>query len=143
MSECRYLIDSNIISEVIKNSPSMKVIEKLAEHSSDCCISVFTLHELLFGAERLEPGRRKSELLKFINEDVCENFPIVGYSSEAARIQAKMRSSLEKQGIILPYGDSQIAASAVCQNLIMVTRNKRHFEVLEKDFHLAIENWFE
>lgn len=142
MTERNYLLDANIISEVIKNEPSFRVIQKLTEHSSDCCMSVFTLHELLYGAERLPEGRWKTELLKFINDDVCETFPVIGYSEADARLHAKMRAVLESKGIVLPYGDSQIAAIAVNNGLTLATRNEKHFEPLSELFSLKLENWF-
>lgn len=37
-----YLLDSNIISEIIKPNPNFTVIKKLAEHSGDCAISSTT-----------------------------------------------------------------------------------------------------
>lgn len=142
MSDQNYLLDANIISEVIKNAPSFSVIKKLTEHSSDCCMSVFTLHELLYGAERLPESRWKTELLKFINDDVCDNFPVIGYSEADARMHAEMRAVLERKGVLLPYGDSQIAAIAVTNALTLVTRNEKHFKPLKDEFGLKLENWF-
>ena len=61
-----YLLDSNIISEIIKPKPNFSVIKKLAEHSGDCAISSTTWHELIFGVEQLEQGLRKTEINKFM-----------------------------------------------------------------------------
>lgn len=143
MTEIHYLLDSNIISEVIKKKPEIKILEKLIEHSTDCGMSIFTFHEMLYGVERLPESYRQNELLKFINEDVYNNFPIITYDENAARIHAKLRAFLESEGIILPYGDTQIAASAIAENLTLVTRNLKHFSPLCQAFDLKLENWFE
>ena len=37
-----YLLDSNIISEIIKPNPNFSVINKIAEHSGDCAITSTT-----------------------------------------------------------------------------------------------------
>ena len=54
-----YLLDTNIISEIVKFAPDFKVIKKIGEHSSDMAISVLTWHELVYGLERLQEGIRK------------------------------------------------------------------------------------
>lgn len=138
-----YLLDSNIISEVIKNNPSFNVIKKLTEHVGDCAMAVMTFHELLYGAERLDEGLRKTELLKFINEEVYEIFPIINYSDKSAVINAKIRAVCECNGKKIPYGDSQLAAIALSENMIMVTRNIKHFKTVAEFFPLKLENWFE
>lgn len=137
-----YLLDSNIISEVIKQNADFNVLKKLVEHSSDCAMTVMTWHELLYGVERLADGLRKTELTKFIQDDVAENFPLVNYSKKAAEIHAKIRAVCEKKGEPVPYGDSQIAAIAIAEDMILVTRNVKHFQVIADNFPLQLENWF-
>ena len=61
-----YLLDTNIISEIVKFAPDFKVIKKIGEHSSDMAISVLTWHELVYGLERLPEGLRKKELSKYV-----------------------------------------------------------------------------
>lgn len=137
-----YLLDANIISEVIKQNADFNVLKKLVEHSSDCAMSVMTWHELLYGIERLADGLRKTELTKFLYDDAGENFPLVNYSKKAAEIHAKIRAVCENNGEPIPYGDSQIAAIAIAENMILVTRNERHFQAIAKYFPLQLENWF-
>lgn len=94
-----YLLDSNVISEIIKPVPSLSVIKKLAEHASDCAISVTTWHELIFGVEQLENSYRKTELQKFIQDDVKQSFEIIPYTAEVAKIHAEIRAKLKKRRI--------------------------------------------
>ena len=93
-----YLLDSNVISEIIKPAPSLSVIKKLAEHASDCAISVTTWHELIFGVEQLENSYRKTELQKFIQDDVKQSFEIIPYTTEVAKIHAE--TEFEKYRVI-------------------------------------------
>ena len=51
--EPHYLLDSNIVSEIIKDNPSFNVIKKIAEHNSDCAICSTVWQELLFGLFRI------------------------------------------------------------------------------------------
>lgn len=137
-----YLLDANIISEIIKLNPDFNVLKKFVEHSSDCAITVMTWHELLYGVERLADGLRKTELSKFLNDDVDENFPLINYSKKAAEIHAKIRAACENNGDSVPYGDSQIAAIAIAEDMILVTRNIKHFHKIAEYFPLRLENWF-
>ena len=143
MHEKIYLLDSNIISEVIKPSPSFNVIKKIAEHSSECAISSITWHEMLFGIERLEEGLRKTELKKFLLEDVKESFEIFSYDEKAAQIHAILRSKLEKSGHPMPFADSQIASIAIANKMTLVTRNSKDFEYVKEVCEFKMENWFE
>ena len=45
--EPHYLLDTNIVSEIIKNNPDFNVIKKIAEHNSDCAICTPVWQELL------------------------------------------------------------------------------------------------
>lgn len=138
-----YLLDSNVISEIIKPAPSLSVIKKLAEHASDCAISVTTWHELIFGVEQLENSYRKTELQKFIQDDVKQSFEIIPYTAEVAKILAEIRAKLKKDGFPLSFADSQIAAIAISNNMILSTRNTKDFIQIAKYFPLMLENWWQ
>ena len=138
-----YLLDTNIISEIVKFAPDFKVIKKIGEHSSDMAISVLTWHELVYGLERLPEGLRKKELSKYVYDDVEQSFPIINFTKSAAEIHAKIRSAIEESGHHLPYADTQIAATAIAEDMILVTRNSRHFSEIEEKFSLKLESWFE
>ena len=140
--EPHYLLDSNIISEIIKREPDFNVIKKIAEHNSDCAICAPVWQELLFGLYRLPDGLNKKYLEKFLKDDVRENFKIKNYSEKAADIQADLRSKLEKLGKPTQKDDSQIAAIALANHMVLVTRNTKHFEAIQEVSDLQIENWF-
>ena len=141
--EPHYLLDSNIISEIIKREPDFNVIKKIAEHNSDCAICAPVWQELLFGLYRLPDGLNKKYLEKFLKDDVHENFKIKNYSEKAADIQADLRSKLEKLGKPTQKDDSQIAAIALANHMILVTRNTKHFTAIQEVSELKVENWFE
>ena len=138
-----YLLDSNIISEIIKPNPSFAVIKHLTEHVTDWAICAPTWHELLFGVLRLPDGLRKQELEKFVRDDVHDTYPIVNYTEAAATIHAELRARLEKAGKVAPYSDSQIAAIALAENMVLVTRNTKHFAAIAEISLLRVENWFD
>ncbi len=95
--EAHYLLDSNIISEIIKPEPDINVISKIAEHNSDCVICSPVWQEILYGLYRMPEGMNKKFLDNFINDDVHENFRIKNLTEKAAEIPAELRSKLEKK----------------------------------------------
>ena len=141
--EPHYLLDTNIVSEIIKNNPDFNVIKKIAEHNSDCAICTPVWQELLFGLYQMSDGAKKKYLEAFIENDVHENFKIKQFTETAARIQARLRSELEKSGRPTQKDDSMIAAIALANHMVLVTRNTRHFEAIQEVSELQVENWFE
>ena len=141
--EPHYLLDTNIVSEIIKNNPDFNVIKKIAEHNSDCAICTPVWQELLFGLYQMSDGAKKKYLEAFIENDVHENFKIKQYTETAARIQARLRTQLQKTGRPIQKEDSMIAAIALANHMVLVTRNTRHFEAIQEVSELQVENWFE
>lgn len=140
--EPHYLLDSNIVSEIIKPEPDFNVISKIAEHNSDCAICAPVWQEILFGLYRMQEGMNRNYLDKFINDDVHENFKIKNFTEKAALIQAELRSKLEKIGSPTQKDDSMIAAIALANHMVLVTRNTKHFTAIQQVSDLQIENWF-
>ena len=141
--EPHYLLDLNIVSEIIKPEPDFNVISKIAEHNSDCAICAPVWQEILFGLYHMPDGMNKKYLDKFINDDVHENFKIKNYTEKAALIQAELRAKLAKKGSPTQKEDSMIAAIALANHMVLVTRNTKHFAAIQKVSELQIENWFE
>ena len=143
IQQYNYLLDSNVISEIIKPEPSFSVIKKLAEHSGDCAISVTTWHELIYGIEQLEESYRKTQLSNFIQNDVKQSFKIIPYTENTAKLHAEIRAKLKKEGILLPFADSQIAAIALENRMTLATKNTKDFVQITKYFPITLENWWE
>ncbi len=141
--EPHYLLDSNIISEIIKPEPDFNVISKIAEHNSDCAICTPVWQEILYGLYRMPEGMNKKYLDNFINDDVHENFKIKIFTEKAAAIQAELRFKFEKKGAPTQKDDSMIAAIALANHMVLVTRNIKHFTAIQEVSELQVENWFE
>ncbi len=137
-----YLLDSNIVSELIKPDASFSVVQKIAEHNSDCAICATSWHELLYGEVKLQDGAQKSFLRNFINE-LPGDFKILSYTKKAAEIHAEIRVKIERMGRPAPFADSMIAAVALANRMILVTGNTKHFAAIQKASGLQVENWFE
>ena len=133
-----YLLDTNVVSELHKESTFAIVKTKIATMADKCCISSVTWHELKFGLESMPEGKRKKELHTFLYDLILARFPILSYDQMAASLHAKIRAELKAAGTPKPYADTQIASIALANGLILVTHNVKDFEGIPL---LAVEDW--
>lgn len=136
----RYLLDTNILSELVRPRPDPRVQERYRAHEHEGAIASTVWHELLYGVERLAPGRQRDKLARYMVEVVQASLPVLPYDAEAAQWHARERARLERAGRTRPFADGTIAAVAATRNLILVTRNTDDFVGFDG---LHIENWFE
>ena len=127
----------------MRQSPNSKVINKTIEYENLCAISATTWNELLFGVNKMPSGKKRDLIFEDLIDDIQANFPIIQYDNHAAWIHADIRSRLEEKGHPLDFQDTQIASIAVSNNMILVTRNTKHFEAIKEVSPLLLENWFE
>ncbi len=137
-----FMLDTNIVSELMRASPNQNVMRLSNEREGLCAISSTPWNELLFGVQRMTAGKKKDLLFKDLIDDIQTSYPIIEYDRHAAWIQADIRSRLADAGIPVDFQDTQIASIAVSNNLILVTRNTKHFEQIQKVTTLMMENWF-
>jgi tRNA(fMet)-specific endonuclease VapC len=135
----RYLLDTNIISDPARPDPSEEVVERLEAHSDEAALPSIVWHELVYGVERMDQGRRRAYLADYLREVVRPSMAIIPYDEAAAQWHGAARAGLEAQGLSQPFADGQIAAIAATRGLILVTRNTSDFERYDE---LHVENWF-
>jgi tRNA(fMet)-specific endonuclease VapC len=130
----RYLLDTNICIYIAKYNPPA-VRERFTKHSAnELAISVITLGELRFGAEK---SQEKTKALAVIEE--LTNLVCVEELSESAGIHyGEIRAQLQKSGQIIGNSDLWLAAHARSQGWVLVTNNESEFLRVEG---LAVENW--
>lgn len=138
-----YLLDTNIISEMFRPKPNPLVFKKLEEYEKLCSLPSTAWNELLFGVNIMASGKKRDYIFSKLVDDIQANYEIIQYDNHAAWIHADIRSRLKEQGIGIDFQDSQIASIAVSNNMILVTRNIKHFESIQKVSPLMLENWFE
>ena len=138
----RFLLDSNLISELSKPQPNANVLTNIQRFEPLCAISAITLQEALFGIELLPDGSQKNKLKKYV-EIVKQKFDVIPYDATAAAFYAEVVAKCNKAGQPRPICDYQIAATALAKDLILVTRNIKDFEPITKIAPLKLETWFE
>ncbi len=117
----QYLLDTNICIYFIKGQ--FELDKKIIEVGySNCSISEITYAELLYGVEKsLYKEKNKKALNDFmINMKVISIF-------DSLEIFAKEKVRLKNSGILIPDFDLLIGASAISNDMQLVTNNVRHF----------------
>ena len=132
-----YLLDTDILSNLLKRTPSTILIAKLASVGpEEQFTSSITLGELMYGAYRL--GARSGILLERLESTLPPNLPILPFDATAARIYGEVRADLERMGTPIGDADLRIGAIALSRGLTVVTGNVRHFQRIAD---LPVENW--
>lgn len=131
----RYLLDTNIVSYFVKGiHPNLTQRMHVSMEAQDIAISAVTRAELRYGVElmdKFDKRRRRIDL-------VLKELPSLPWSIEAAAEFGRIRAYLKRNGRPVGEFDTQIAAHALSENLILVTHNTRHFENIP---HLKLEDW--
>lgn len=134
-----YLLDTDILSNLLKRTPSTTLIAKLATVPVEQQFtSSITLGELVYGAYRL--GSRTGALLERLDKALLPNLPVLPFDVAAARRYGETRAELERQGIQVGDADLRIAAIALARSLTVITGNVRHFQRVPG---LPVENWLQ
>ena len=137
-----WLLDTNVISELVKPRPNAGLSGWLTERSGDeqqLYISALTLAEIYRGALRLDRNSRLyGRLQSWLRSEVAVRFArrILPFDQHVARTWGQMTAALPK-GVTVANMDSLIAATAQHHGLIMVTRNVGH---VRHFVDLAVEN---
>ncbi len=134
----KYLVDTNVLSEVVRPYPNPQILTKLREHQDEIATAAVVWHELQVGCQRLPPSRKRDKIEEYLLELQTSNLPILAYTKEAAEWHAQERTRLSRLGKTPPFLDGQIAAIAKVNDLIVVTANLSDYQWFEE---LHLEDW--
>ena len=133
MPAYRYLLDTNIVSDLVRN-PQGSVTRRIArvgEHR--VCTSIIVACELRYGAEKKGSARLSAQL-----EQVLSVLPVLPLDGEADRHYGKIRADLERKGTPIGPHDILIASHARASGLTLVTNNLSEFKRVAK---LRLATW--
>lgn len=137
MTNKRYLLDTNILIDFVKEVPS--VVEKILQVGThQCCMSVISLHELYYGAQLTRENKEEYyfQELEKINT-LLEYFTVLNLNTHGEEY-AHIKYALRKKGKPVDEFDMLIAAHAIAEGLIIVTDNLKHFQNMPD---VKVENW--
>ncbi|MTJ09204.1 type II toxin-antitoxin system VapC family toxin [Anabaena sp. UHCC 0204] len=128
-----YLLDTNILSELIKN-PRGVIFSKIQEVGEDkICTSIIVACESRFGARKKNSPKLIEKL-----ELILDSIEILPLTHPIEEYYAEIRTYLEQQGTPIGGNDLLIAAHAISLNLTVITNNVREFSRVP---NLKVENW--
>ena len=121
-----FLLDTNIISELVKPRPEPSVIAWIeGTDESLFYLSVMTLGEIRRGIAALPQSRRRAALEAWLDKDLRARFEgrILVIDHEVADRWGLLSAVARNSGIALPVIDGLLAATALEHNLTLVTRD--------------------
>ncbi len=129
----RYLLDTNIVSDLIRD-PHGRVTKRIAAlGESRVCTSVIVAAELRYGAAKKDSPKLTAQL-----QAVLGALEILPFEPPADRVYGTLRARLEKAGLPIGGNDLLIAAQTLALGFCIVTDNEREFGRIEE---LSRENW--
>lgn len=132
----KYLLDTNICIRFINGcSPAIRA-KMLKVDNTEIVLSTIVQAEMYAGSAKSHTPERSRE----IQEAFFRRFMIVSFDTQAALIYGDIRATLETQGTPIGGNDLLIAATALANNLILVTHNIREFGRVNG---LQLEDWEE
>jgi tRNA(fMet)-specific endonuclease VapC len=131
-----YLLDTNILSEVLKKRSSPLLVNRLAKTArSSQFTSCICVLELRFGTQR----RPDHELFwQRIRSELLSRITVLDLNDRAAVLAGDLLAILEHRGEPIGLADVLIAATALANGLTVITANTRHFRRVP---NLKVENW--
>ena len=133
------LLDTNVLSEPLRELPDPAVMAQLESAEHVLHTASVVIHELSYGIHRLPSGRKQQRLNSYLQGLLTSGLTVLPYDGKAALWHGEQRARLDARGLRPPFADGQIAAIAATQALVVVTRNTADFEAFEG---LNVLNWF-
>lgn len=125
------LLDTNVVSEVMKTRPTDVVVAWLnGQDSAKLYVSAITIGEIVYGLRILPDGKRRSGLRERFERFVSVAFDqrVLSYDEPAARIYGELIADRKELGLPMSVPDGQIAAIARLNHLAVATRNVVDFD---------------
>jgi len=126
----KVLLDTCIISDIYRAHKTENLQADLKSIGEEnCFVSVVTLGEIANGIYLLDEGKRKKELLYWIERfEKQYSDRVISIDAPIAKIWGELTAKCRRAGKMISAADGLIAASAICHGLHVMTENIKDFE---------------
>lgn len=129
----RYLLDTNILSDLVRNPTGLAAVRLAAVGEQAVCTSIIAAAELRYGAAKKGSPRLTAQVAALLDA-----MDVLSVEAPMDESYGEIRATLEKTGE--PIGANDLLIAAQCRTLgyTLVTANEREFRRVAG---LAVENW--
>ena len=130
----RCTLDTNIITAFLKND--LRVVQCVSDYLEffdKLTINIISYYEILRGLKDLGNEEKLNRFEDFIQEN-----ELVSIRKSTVEKAAEIYAYLKKEGILIEDADILMAATAIVEELVLITNNIKHFKRV-KD--LKVDNW--
>jgi predicted nucleic acid-binding protein len=123
------VLDTNVVSELMRPAPAPRVLRWVDSAGAASAITAVTAAELLSGAEQLDDGARKRQLLDKVHAAIDQfRGYVLSFDVDCVDHYAEIFTARRRVGPPLSVQDAQIAAICRLHGASLATRNGRDFE---------------
>jgi toxin FitB len=129
----RYLLDTNILSELRRPQPDKNVLNWLMQLDEDqTFLSVISLAEIRRGIALMDEGRKRDALTDWLATDLPQRFDgrVLPINEKIASAWGDLMAMSKHRGIGLAPMDAMLGATVVAYDLVLATRNVKDFKEL-------------
>lgn len=131
----KYVADTNVVSELMKPTPSDNVIDWFQDHEGLVYLTSITVKELYYGMLRLPDGKRKDRLRSAITGIVMDcSSKTLPFDAYSAYLCAQLHERAILQGRTPTIEDLMIASIVQRNEAVLATRNVKDFDCLGIDY---------
>ena len=124
------ILDSSVVIAAERRGDTIeRLIQRLVDATGDqeAALSAVGLTELVHGIFRAQTAEQRARREAFV-EDLLVALTVYPFTAEAARVAGKLDGEQQSRGIVIPFGDLLIAATALSLGYSVLTVNLRHFQ---------------
>jgi predicted nucleic acid-binding protein len=126
------ILDSSVVIAAERRGDNVtQMLKQIVAATGDqrAVLSSVGLTELVHGIYRAQTAQARNRRDSFIRE-LLNDVEVYPYTTETALLAGKIDGEQQSQGIIIPFGDLLIGATALEVGYSILTANVRHFRLI-------------
>lgn len=126
------ILDSSVVIAAERRGDNVAQLLKqifAATGNQQAALSSIGLTELVHGIYRAQTPEARERRQSFIRE-LLEDVEVVPYTKDTALLAGKLDGEQQSRGVVIPFGDLLIGATALLNDYSVLTVNVRHFRLI-------------